>query len=505
VSLLSFAWCFWPGDLRAQEGQNVAILEFRAEETFSPDEVQVLSEKLRGGLLAVLEGGPGQLLSAEQLAASADEAGVYLEDCDQDLQCQVEVAGELGVDFLLSVAVVRFGKVLVVTFKLYEVETGKVLASREEEAAQEIVLFRSLGKWAGAVVSGVLAPGPATRSSRRSRPPAQAQVQSQVYEDAEQAEWEDEAEEEEEEVAAAPEPEPAPVPVKAAPAVAPSKRLAQRTAQIYITWSPGGYAFDSKPCIEGGEDCAAPSDSELRYYDFLKTTGRAPILGGIGIAVELFPGQEYLGFRAGFTRLSYSTDFEASSGGSGHCSTHFCDEMSLFNIDFQARLPLLKRRGPLDVLGRIGYQFQDLVIFRRLFNPNNDGPDLEPDACPVDDPVRIDCTSPVFETIGLHGMRLGFGLRYTVIPQLRPHLAYDLSLGIAASLGNSSFEVPGPTSHHFAVGVSIFPWKPLLFDISYDFTSRSLNLSFFNEQEVLQRGEVKDSMHTLRLSAGLAF
>ncbi len=294
-----------------------------------------------------------------------------------------------------------------------------------------------------------------------------------------------------------------------------SGRLSKRTAQLTIGWSPGYYHYDSEPCANAADEgpCASAGDASLQHFDFLKSQVRAPLLGSVAINAEWFPFQEYAGVRAGFTQLSYSTNFEAEApGGTGHCSSHFCDGMSLLNVDFQGRLPLLKDKGPLDVLGRVGYQYQDLVVFRRLWNPENKPPETQPDACPVDDPdseeneaVRTGCTPPVFETIGLHGIRVGLGIRYTIIPMLRPHFDYDLSLGIAATLGENSFNVPGVTNHHLNIGMSVLPWNGLLLDVSYDLVTRSLGLSFFNEQDVLQRGQLSEQMHTVRVSAGWAF
>ena len=290
-------------------------------------------------------------------------------------------------------------------------------------------------------------------------------------------------------------------------------RLSKRTAQLTIGWSPGFYHYDSQPCDGTAEPCSAPGDSSLQNFDFLKSQVRAPLLGSVAINAEWFPFQEYVGVRAGFSHLTYSTDFDAEApGGTGYCGEHFCDGMSMLNIDFQGRLPLLKDKGPLDIVARVGYQFQDLVLFRRLWNPSDLGADSQPDACPVDDDAteqneasRTGCTSPVFETMGLHGVRVGIGARYTIIPMLRPHIDYDLSLGIAATLGDSSFQVPGVTNHHLNVGMSVLPWKGLLIDLSYDLTTRSMGLAFFNEQDNRQRGEIDEQMHTVRLSAGWAF
>jgi len=284
-----------------------------------------------------------------------------------------------------------------------------------------------------------------------------------------------------------------------------SARLTRRTAQLYLSWVPGGYNYQSTPCTSAEGECGAPGDGDLADYDFLKTEIAAATPASFAINGEWFPFQDYAGIRVSYARLSYTTDFEAASGtGDAYCDTHFCDSMSFLNIDFQGRLPLLKKVGPLDIIGRIGYQFQDLVLFRRLLVP--EGAQCGEDAVDEDGNAAVTGSKvPCFQTIGLHGLRLGLGVRYTVIPQIRPHLDYDLSLGAMATLLEDSFAVPGVTNHHLAVGVSFLPWNGLFLDVSYDLLTRALGLKFFNESETLQRGNLTEQCHTVRVSAGWAF
>ena len=106
-----------------------------------------------------------------------------------------------------------------------------------------------------------------------------------------------------------------------------SGRLSRRTAQLTIGWSPGYYHYDSEPCANaaGEGPCEPAGDASLQHYDFLKSQVRAPLLGSVAINAEWFPFQEYVGARASFSQLSYSTNFEAEApGGTGHCSSHFC-------------------------------------------------------------------------------------------------------------------------------------------------------------------------------------
>ena len=78
----------------------------------------------------------------------------------------------------------------------------------------------------------------------------------------------------------------------------------------------------------------------------LKADLEAPIPGSFALGGEWFPFQDYVGVRASYARLSYTTEFEANSGGGdAHCDTHFCDSMSFVNVDVQGRFALLKHNG----------------------------------------------------------------------------------------------------------------------------------------------------------------
>ncbi len=293
---------------------------------------------------------------------------------------------------------------------------------------------------------------------------------------------------------------------KKAKAVAPSgdpgERGKRRWGEAWAGWTPGGYTYDANPCVEGSDPCEAPADADLDAYDFLKVeirgaegTGAMPVPGSFTVGGEIFPGGDAIagmvgiGARAQFSRLSYTTDFAASSGdGDSHCANNFCDGMSFFNLDAQVRFALIKDKGPLDIVIRpVGYSFQDVVLFRRLYDASTDS------------------REPRWETIGLHSVRSGFGARYTIIPMLRAHVDYNITWAGGATLGDASFTVPGVTNHNVALGMTVFPFKGLLVDATYDMTTRSMGLQFANEEGVAQRGQIREQAHTLRLSAGWAF
>lgn len=275
---------------------------------------------------------------------------------------------------------------------------------------------------------------------------------------------------------------------KKQPVAGDDARMKRRMAQVTVGWAPGAYSYDSTPCGNTGEgDCNPPADTLLGDFDFLKTEARAATLGSFNIRGEIFP-VEYVGAAVSYTRLAYSTDFETNStAGGSHCSSHFCDGMNFLNIDIQGRLPLLKKVGPLDILARIGYMAQDVVMFRRVLDAS--------------DGIK----KPQFDTVNLHGLRWGLGVRYTVIPLLRPHLDYNMTIGLLGAFEGNTFGLSGVTNHNLNAGVNIFPWRGLVVDVSYDLTTRALSLRYPNDLDITQRGRINEQAHTLRLSAGWAF
>lgn len=161
--------------------------------------------------------------------------------------------------------------------------------------------------------------------------------------------------------------------------------------------------------------------------------------------------------------------------------------MNFLNVDFQTRLAFVRAKGPLDAKVRVGYALQDMLVFRRIFDEESG-----------ERPKR-------FQTMIMHGIRVGLGLEYTVIPQLRPHVDYNMTLNLRGQIEEANIPFPGLTNHNVNAGLSVFPVGPLLIDISYDFISRAATLAAEDQDGVLQRGRMKEQAHGVRLSAGVAF
>jgi hypothetical protein len=285
-------------------------------------------------------------------------------------------------------------------------------------------------------------------------------------------------------------------------------RLKRRFARAGLSWLVGGYTYDATPCVPGQPGCTSPTDPELANYDFLKADGDAPLVANFAIGGEIYPLKDLgdlfsLGAAVNYTLLSYRTDFPlvTDQPEADYCTQNFCDQMSFLAAEAKLRFSLIRAHGPLDLTVGLGYAYQDVVVFRRIYHPATG--------------TSAAYTAEEFEGIEINAFRLGFGAEYTVIPQVRPHVNYGVDLGIHmvttdAATGDKSFidMAPGVVSHHLNLGVGIFPIGPLMIDAAYEMAARSLSLNAGAQDCATagdQCGQIDEAAHTFKITAGVAF
>ena len=293
------------------------------------------------------------------------------------------------------------------------------------------------------------------------------------------------------------------------------ERLKKRFARLGLSWQAGGYTYDATPCVPGQAGCVSPADGDLPEYDFLKADGDAPLTETIAIGGEIYPLRDLgdffsLGAAVNYRMLSYRTNFPLATSvlDPSYCEANFCDQMSTLAAEAKLRFSLLRAKGPLDLTVGLGYSYQDIVVFRRVFHEAT-----------ADREARV---TEDFEPIGINAFRLGFGAEYTVIPQIRPHVSYGVDLGIhmittvpaptaADPEATEAVLVPmsaGVVSHHLTLGSAFFPIGPLMLDAAYDMSVRSLSLNAGEhtcQNEGDQCGQVDEAAHTFKITAGIAF
>ncbi len=281
------------------------------------------------------------------------------------------------------------------------------------------------------------------------------------------------------------------------------ERLKRRFARAGFSWLAGAYTYDASPCVPGQDGCVSPADTELGGYDFLKADGDAPLTANLAVGGEIYPLKDLgdffsLGAGINYKLLTYRTDFPLVSNqpDADYCTQNFCDQMSFLDIEAKLRFSLIRAKGPLDLTVALGYAYQDVVVFRRIFHPAVG--------------TEAAFTSEEFETIEINSFRLGFGAEYTIIPQVRPHVNYNMDLGghMVTADGVTVPMAPGVVTHHLNVGAGFFPIGPLMIDAAYDMSVRSLSLNAGDHNcEAVgdQCGQIDESAHTFKITAGVAF
>lgn len=270
-------------------------------------------------------------------------------------------------------------------------------------------------------------------------------------------------------------------------AAAPAPKVSPpRHGRVQLLYPIGHYSYRSAPCdFAVPTDCVAPSpdalDAASTEYTLLSTGSAAVVARSIGFDGEAFP-VEYVGIGGGFTVSGYTTETEVTTTDGG--TEPFGDDLWNVYVEARGRIPLRAGGGRLDLVPRVGYHAQDVLVFRYS------APTADTTAGPG---VR----TATFENYWLHGLRFGLELRYLVRSGfVEPHAGYDAT---------ASFTVGGLTNHHVRVGVAFHPEEWLLIDAGYDFLSRDIALELGGDGGALQRGEISERTHAFVVGAGLAF
>jgi hypothetical protein len=189
----------------------------------------------------------------------------------------------------------------------------------------------------------------------------------------------------------------------------------------------------------------------------------------IALEGEVFP-IEYVGAHVGFSRYGYRTDFAVT--GSGGADDVFKDGMYHIQAGATGRLPLFKNApaGPLDILLDLGYHAQDVVVFHRVGEEDN---------------------TWTWENLWLHGFRMGFGVRFQIVPWAQVHGGWHGTI-IASGL----------ITNQVVLGGTFRVWKGLTLDARYQGIARNLHVTSSGRPD---EGDIHEESHGLLLGAGWSF
>jgi hypothetical protein len=121
--------------------RNLAVLTFDGDETTTPQQRAMLSDRLQ---MELIKSGKYVVLERSKMSEILNEQGFQQSGACTNNECQVEMGQVLGVDKMVTGKVVNFGPVWSISASLIDVATGRIDISVAEDIRGE--LFDVLGK-----------------------------------------------------------------------------------------------------------------------------------------------------------------------------------------------------------------------------------------------------------------------------------------------------------------------------------------------------------------------
>jgi len=125
----------------AQAVERLAVLELTGEAA-PADQRALLTDTVRGAVVKSLAD-KVQVMTRENMEVMLTDMGLDA-DCVAEGACEVETARNLGVDYVISGSIVKFGEVFITSLKLHGTGNGALLGSNVVEAESLLGLLRSL-------------------------------------------------------------------------------------------------------------------------------------------------------------------------------------------------------------------------------------------------------------------------------------------------------------------------------------------------------------------------
>ena len=137
IMLFLLMWLCWLSPAQAEEIKRVAILEFRG---VGIDE-EVLFKLSDQSRIAAIEALPKE----EYSIMTRENMMMVLEDMGKDASCmegscEVDIARNIGADFVVTGSVMKVDEQYLLTLKLHETRSGKLLAGKELRKDQVLEL-----------------------------------------------------------------------------------------------------------------------------------------------------------------------------------------------------------------------------------------------------------------------------------------------------------------------------------------------------------------------------
>jgi hypothetical protein len=151
-----------PLDAAAKSQPRIAVLELSGP--LKAQELALMSDQIRAGVLTGLQGKPYVVMSRENMAAIAKDMNVDL-SCVEG-QCEVDTARNLGATWVVSASLVQMGGTWLCTVKVHDVGTGGLKASGKVDGSEAIHLVDQLPSLAERLVIAAFGSEPIISAER---------------------------------------------------------------------------------------------------------------------------------------------------------------------------------------------------------------------------------------------------------------------------------------------------------------------------------------------------
>jgi len=121
---------------------RLAVLEFRGD--LKQNERRLLSDEARGAVVGIVSSDVS-VMTRENMEVMLSDQGIDA-SCVSEGACEVETARNLGVDYVMTGEIGNLAGTYVLSLKLHEVRTGKLIAATSAEGANSLELKRVIQK-----------------------------------------------------------------------------------------------------------------------------------------------------------------------------------------------------------------------------------------------------------------------------------------------------------------------------------------------------------------------
>ncbi len=143
--------------LSAWATERLAVLELGGQ-SMAPQELGLLTDTVRGAVVDAVKADV-QVMTRENMEVMLTDMGLDA-SCVSEGSCEVETARNLGVDYVMSGQIVAMGSLLVVSLKLHETDSGRLLSSKQVRGEGSVALLDALDAPSRELVEMLGAPAP---------------------------------------------------------------------------------------------------------------------------------------------------------------------------------------------------------------------------------------------------------------------------------------------------------------------------------------------------------